>query len=158
MNTSSWKPGALTEGRVTEWIVDWLPMSMQIRGASTSREKSEGSQFYKAGKEEARIWIEHEEYTVIVFIYSVLYHVAVFHHDVIKQRYIHTYCLSSFKGRENGRARLRSRGVTSFPWALVQGFRMGPCFTFKALSHVFLQYSLNYCHDAHVWTSPRLNA
>src|SRR6218665_427726 len=28
--------------------------------------------------------------TVIAFIHSVLYHVAVCHHDVIKRRYIHT--------------------------------------------------------------------
>src|SRR6218665_2107740 len=34
-----------------------------------------------------------------------------------------------------------SRGVTSFPWALVQGSLMGPVFAFKAFNHVFLQYS-----------------
>jgi len=30
------------------------------------------------------------------------------------------------------------RGVASFPWAIVQGSRMGLCMTFETYSHAFL--------------------
>jgi len=36
---------------------------------------------------------------------------------------------------------ISDRGVTSFPWALVQGSRMGPYFYFQGSCSVFLQYS-----------------
>jgi len=47
-----------------------------------------------------------------------------------------------------------NRGVTSFPWALVQGSRMGPCRTsiLKHIAHVAMRsYSITNtdCHGSH---------
>jgi len=49
------------------------------------------------------------------------------------------------------------RGVTSFPWALVQGSRTGPCLTFKAHSHALLHY-IQERFSWSSWTPPRPNA
>jgi len=73
------------------------------------------------------------------------------HRHTSRQTHVHRYthrCTDTHRARRSVRDidliksdDVTARGVTSFPWALVQGSRMGPCFTFIYLSHVFLQYS-----------------